>query len=357
MIKLSNSFQSNMKVSIISGIYNVSKFLKQWELKDVIDQTFSDWELLLVDDGSTDESGAICDVFSKKDSRIKVIHKDNGGLGSARNAGLDAAEGEYVWFYDVDDHAELNLLEYCVKEMDVKQLDLMMFGFRAITPDLNLEEDVHLNECLLEGQQQLCEHYLDDILFVKHGNGFAWNKFYRRSFLEKHHLRYENQRIQQDEVFNLKVYPHLERVYLSPKVLYHYYIYGTGNTRSRFIPNRFDIYVSIREHFEELRRQWNISDPRFDDYLNNRFYQCVDQALRYNMFHPICSWTKGEKKERMRCVLSQRYALESIEWKKMNINGIEDKTYFYAYTHHNLMLLSISSKFFNVMRKLKHLFD
>lgn len=346
-----------MKVSIISGIYNVSKFLKQWGLKDIIDQSFKDWELLLVDDGSTDDSWAICDEFAITDSRIKVIHKENGGLGSARNAGLDAAEGEYVWFYDVDDHAELNLLEYCVKEMDAQQLDLMMFGFRAITPDLNLEEDVHLNECLLDGQQQLCEHYLDDILFVKYGNGFAWNKFYRRSFLEKHHLRYENQRIQQDEVFNLKVYPYLERVYLSPKVFYHYYIYGTGNTRSRFIPNRFDIYVSIREHFEELRRQWNITNSRFEDYLQDRFYQSVDQTLRFNIFHPNCPWTKEEKEAEMKRVLNHPYAMESIEWKKKNMKGIEDKVYFYAYTHFNLALLSISSKSFNCMRKLKHHFN
>ena len=346
-----------MKVSIISGIYNVSKFLKQWELKDIIDQSFKDWELLLVDDGSTDDSGFICDEYAKKDSRIKVIHKENGGLGSARNAGLDAAEGEYVWFYDVDDHAELNLLEYCVNEMDAKNLDLMMFGFRAITPDLNLEEDVHLNESLLDGQQQLCEHYLDDILFVKHGNGFAWNKLYRRSFLEKHHLRYENQRIQQDEVFNLKVYPHLERVYLSPKVLYHYYIYGSGNTRSRFIPNRFDIYVSIREHFEELKRQWNISDPRFDDYLNDRFYQSVNQTLRFNMFHPNCPWTKEEKKDEMNRVMEHPYTLDSIKWKQCAGINIEEKIYLKTYKGRDITELSIIAKFFNILhtirRKLK----
>lgn len=343
-----------MKVSIISGIYNVSKFLRQWELKDVINQTFGDWELLLVDDGSTDDSGVICDEFAKKDSRIKVIHKENGGLGSARNAGLDAAEGEYVWFYDVDDHAELNLLEYCVKEMDAKQLDLMMFGFRAITPDFNIEEDVHLNECLLEGQQQLCEHYLDDILFVKHGNGFAWNKFYRRSFLERHHLRFENQRIQQDEVFNLKIYPHLERVYLSPKVLYHYYIYGAGNTRSRFIPNRFEIYVNIRDHFEELRRQWNINEPRFDGYLQDRFYQSVDQSLRFNMFHPNCPWKKEEKKEEMERVMKHKYTIEAIRWKQIVGMRIEDKLYLHAYKCRNEIELKLLCKSFDILRRIKN---
>lgn len=343
-----------MKVSIISGIYNVSKFLKRWELKDVIDQTFRDWELLLVDDGSKDDSGTICDEFAKTDSRIKVIHKENGGLGSARNAGLDAAEGEYVWFYDVDDHAAPNLLEYCVKEMDAQQLDLMMFGFRAITPDLNLEDDVHLYECLLEGQQQLRDHYLDDILFVQYGNGFAWNKFYRKSFLDKHGLRYEDLRIQQDEVFNLKCYRYLERAYLSPKVLYTYYIYEKGNTRSRFIPDRFDIYVSIRDHFEDIGRNWHIDDSRFENYLNRRFYYSIDNALRFNLLHPDCPWSRKEKNNEIKKVMSHPYTQEAMAWAKQNLGGLENRMYLQAYQNKCLCLITLYSSFFSLLRKMKH---
>ena len=342
-----------MKVSIISGIYNVSKFLKQWKVKDIIDQTYTDWELILVDDGSTDESGAICDDLAQSDRRIKVIHKENGGLGSARNAGLDAAEGEYVWFYDVDDHAELNLLEYCVKEMDAQQLDLMMFGFRAITPDLNLEEDVHLNESLLDGQQQLCEHYLDDILFVKYGNGFAWNKFYRRSFLEKHHLRYENQRIQQDEVFNLKVYPHLERVYLSHKVLYHYYIYEKGNTRSRFIPDRFDIYKSVRQHFEDLKIFWGLDDGRLDDYLNRRFYDSVMQCFKFNLTHPDCKWTTDQKRAEMKRINSDALTQQAYAWAEKNHNGFEQRIFRKACQQESLFKIKVYSKLFNILHSIR----
>lgn len=344
-------------VSIISGIYNVSSFLKKWRLKDILGQSFQDWELILVDDGSTDDSGVICDEFAKIDSRIRIVHKENGGLGSARNSGLEVAQGEFVWFFDVDDEVDLQLLDYCVEEIRRRNVDLLIFGVRVITPQYNSSEDIILHERLVESNNQLKNCYLDDILFVKHGNGFVCNKFYRRAFLEKYNLRFGNQRIQQDEVFNLVAYKFLDRAYISPKVLYYYYIYEKGNNRSRFIPNRFEIYVSIREHFDELKEYWDIRDKRLDDYLKSRFYANVDQTLRFNLMHKDCHWSKAEKEAEMKRVLNHPYAMESIEWKKKNMKGIEDKVYFYAYTHFNLALLSISSKSFNCMRKLKHHFN
>ena len=263
------------KISIIVGLYNVASFLKEKQLSCIFNQTCSDWELILVDDGSTDETPALCDRFAEQDKRIKVIHKENGGLGSARNAGMEAATGEYLWFYDVDDEAELNVLESCIQEMDARQTDMMIFGFWAITTYQNLTEEVHFKEKEIRGQEQLRACYLDDLLFVRYGNGFAWNKVYRRSFIEQHQLRYENQRIQQDEVFNLKVYQKVNSIYLSDKLFYHYYIYKVGNTRSRFIPNRFEIYKSIYNHFMDLKKAWQISDERFEDAMQKRFYACL----------------------------------------------------------------------------------
>lgn len=341
-------------ISIIVGIYNVSRFLREKRLSCIFGQTYSDWELILVDDGSTDESGLICDELARQDARIKVIHKDNGGLGSARNVGLDAAQGDFVWFYDVDDEARPNLLEYCVRELEQRDLEMLQFGFKAITLSQDLEEDVHLKECVIVGQNQLREIFLDKVLFVRYGNGFAWNKCYRRSFLEKYHLRFDDLRIQQDEVFNLKIYPLAQRVYLSPEVLYNYYIYEQGNTRSRFIPNRFDIYVSIRNAFEELRKVWSLVDSRLDDYLQKRFYQSVDQTLRFNLQHPDCPWNKEKKGNEMDRVMNHPYTIESMTWAVKNIRDLENMLYLFAYRHRNLALLSVSSSLFTSLRNLKH---
>ncbi|SEA73022.1 Glycosyltransferase involved in cell wall bisynthesis [Xylanibacter ruminicola] len=341
-------------VSIIVGIFNVSRFLREKSLSCIFGQTYNDWELILVDDGSTDDSGQLCDELASSDERIKVVHKENGGLGSARNVGLDAAQGDYVWFYDVDDEAKPNLLEYSVQQMESHELDMLQFSFRAITPSLGVQEDVHLNERMIEGQKQLRDAFLDDILFVRNGNGFAWNKFYRRSFLEKNRLCFENQQIQQDEVFNLKCYHYIERLYLSPVILYDYYIYNTGNNRSRFISNRFDIYVSIREHFETLRKDWSINNSRFENYLQLRFYGCVDQSLRFNMLHPDCPWNRRKKKGEMERVLNHKYTIEAIEWARENVEGFENNIYLNAYRKRSIGLLSFASTFFSGLRKVKH---
>lgn len=343
-----------MKVSIIVGIYNVSSFLEKKQLSCIFAQSYKDWELILVDDGSTDESGRLCDELAHKDNRIKVFHKENGGLGSARNAGLDAAQGEYIWFYDVDDEVDANLLDYCVRQMENRELDMLQFGFKAVTVSQNLEEDVYLKECMVVDQEQLKEIYLDYILFVRYGNGFAWNKFYRRSFLEKHHLRFDDLKIQQDEVFNLKCYPCIERLYLSPEVLYDYYIYDAGNNRSRFIPDRFDIYVSIRDQFEKMRNIWSITDSRFDYYLQKRFYQSIDQTLRFNLLHPDCSWNNKKKYNELHRVSEHPYTQEAVAWAGTNVKDVEEKLYLYAFQKRNLRLLATFASLFKFLRRMKH---
>lgn len=341
------------KISIIVGLYNVASFLKEKQLNCIFNQTFSDWELILVDDGSTDETPALCDRFAEQDKRIKVIHKENGGLGSARNAGMEAATGEYLWFYDVDDEAELNVLESCIQEMDARQTDMMIFGFWAITTYQNLTEEVHFKEKEIRGQEQLRACYLDDLLFVRYGNGFAWNKVYRRSFIEQHQLRYENQRIQQDEVFNLKVYQKVNSIYLSDKLFYHYYIYKVGNTRSRFIPNRFEIYKSIYNHFMDLKKAWQISDERFEDAMQKRFYASISESLLFNLFHKDCPWNKQEKKQELHRIMHDEQVAHTMAYMKKQKIGWEQKLYYAAFSKESLFLISLYRNIFLGLRKIK----
>lgn len=341
------------KISIIVGLYNVASFLKEKQLNCIFNQTCSDWELILVDDGSTDETPVLCDRFAKQDKRVKVVHKENGGLGSARNAGMEVATGEYLWFYDVDDEVELNVLESCIQEMDARQTDMMIFGFWAITTYQNLTEEVHFKENEIRGQEQLRACYLDDLLFVRYGNGFAWNKVYRRCFIEQHQLRYENQRIQQDEVFNLKVYQKVNSIYLSDKLFYHYYIYKVGNTRSRFIPNRFEIYKSIYNHFMDLKKAWQISDERFEDAMQKRFYASISESLLFNLFHKNCPWNKQEKMQELHRIMNDEQVVHTMAYMSKQKMGLEQKLYYSAFIQKSLFLISLYRNLFLGLRKIK----
>lgn len=340
------------KVSVITCLYNVSRFLPEG-LNSLINQTYKNIEILIVDDGSIDNSYSICDSIAKKDSRIKLFKKENGGLGSARNFGLEHATGDFIFFYDVDDTADINMIEICIRKMIKYNFDLLIFSMNIYDQNTQKLDYIPLNRKIINTQEEVKNAFLDDILFVKYGNGYCCNKCYRRTFIEQYQIRFENQRIQQDEVFNLKIYPKIGRMGIIPNRLYNYVIYSTGNTRSRFIPNRFDIYLSIFDHFIELKEVWQIDDPRFMEYLYKRLYSSVSQCLLYNLFHPDCMWNKEEKEKEINKIMSDNRVLQSFSFLKRTKLGIEQHLYLNAFERKSLFLISLYRNIFSFLRRIK----
>ena len=338
-------------VSVVIPIYNVAQHIDKG-LQNILRQDYPNFEIILVDDGSTDNSGALCDAWAEKESCIRVFHKQNEGAGSARNVGILQGKGKYIYFFDIDDEADTDLLSYNVGVMEEKGVDYILFGFRTITPFLNnLQDEVCFEEREIHSNEELKSIYVDIFVLTKHGNGFPWNKFYRRSFLMENNLLFENQRIQQDEVFNLNLYPHLEKAYISSRIYYTYYIYNKGNTRVRFIPDRFDIYVSVREHFEHLLKHWGLNDVRMQQFLDKRFLNGIIQCCVYNLFHRNCTWTHAEKKQEIRRIVEHPYTqlVLSKDWSL----SIESKIYLSCIKHQNVFALQIACKVFNSMHALK----
>lgn len=343
------------KVSIIIGLYNVSSFLKEKRLSCLLNQTYSNLEIILVNDGSTDDTLVICNDLAKKDKRIVIVNKENGGLGSARNAGLDAATGEYIWFYDVDDEAELDLIEKNVRWMQTYQTDLNVFGYYCITPYLHTTEKVRFKERKITDNEFLKSIFIDELLLVPNGNGFAWNKFYRKSFIDKHQIRFGNQRIQQDEVFNLQFYPKLDKVYISSELLYHYYIYNTGNTRSKFIKDRYEIYHSIFMHLKDFASSWKLHDKRLEKYTYQRFYSGIENVILFNTFHPDSGYSLQEKKKEILRILNLASTKECLMFIKQNIPlGLEQRMYLNAYISKSFYQILCLKKVSKLLRDIKH---
>ena len=340
-------------VSVIIPIYNVRSFIERG-LKNVLVQNYPDFEILLSDDGSTDGSYEECQRWASKDSRIRVLHQENKGAGAARNHGIKEAKGEFIYFFDIDDEIYPHLLDYCVRTMNEKEVDFICFGYENVETTYNSKVIVDFPETHITSNSDLRDLYVDQ--FVMKVNGFPWNKFYRKSFLDKHHLRYEDQRIQQDEVFNLNCYRYLEKAYLSPEVLYTYYVYEKGNTRSRFIPNRFDIYKSVREHFEELKDFWSMSDKRLNDYLEKRFYTSVMQCMLFNLNHPNCKWTKQQKKDEMNRIMSDPLTIRSFEYADSHERGLEQRLYRRACRHKSISEIMGSVRLFKILHKIRKSF-
>lgn len=221
------------KISIIVPVYNVEKYLRRC-LDSIVDQTFTDFELLLVDDGSTDQSGKICDEYNEKDARIKVFHKENGGVSTARNLGLDNAIGEYVSFVDSDDWVEPN---YCQTLVDnIGDADIMFF-----------DEIWHYEDgCSpIVSSGSFCSHERNEIekkilqmISNEHNHnyfGYTWNKIFKREIIDSNDIRFvDGLSVSEDEIFTLDYCLNANSMKtLSPSPIYNYMWASMGLTHKR----------------------------------------------------------------------------------------------------------------------------
>lgn len=202
-----------LNVSIIVPIYRVEKYVSKC-IESIINQTYSNWELLLIDDGSPDNSGKICDEYAQKDNRIKVIHKENYGVSSARNSGLDIAQGEYVMFVDSDDWISKDCLEVCVNEIKNNKLDALQFGSISIYKDKEILY-VKNSTKTLSG-----EEYIKNNNF----NVTVWGGIYKKNIIEKFSLRFSTQlKLAEDQIFILSYLKHVNRIKYINKAMYYYF--------------------------------------------------------------------------------------------------------------------------------------
>lgn len=341
-------------VSVIIPIYNVKHFIKRG-LHNVLQQIYQDFEIILSDDGSTDGSYEECQKWAKQDSRIRVLHQENKGAGAARNHGIEVAKGEFIYFFDIDDEISPRLLDYCIGKMNEFNVDFICFGYDNVETTYRNNTKVTFPETIIHSNNELRDIFIDE--FVLKTNGFPWNKFYRKSFLDSHNLRYEDQRIQQDEVFNLKCYHHLSHAYLSPEILYTYYVYEKGNTRSRFIPDRFGIYKSVRKHFIELEDFWNLNDQRLEGYLDERFYNSVLQCMLFNITHAKCPWNRELKKKEMSRIMTDPLTIQSFKWAESNVKSFEQALYRKACKNQSIFQISLYTSIFKILRKIKRILN
>lgn len=163
-----------VKLSVILTVYNVEKYLKRC-IDSIIKQTYKDFELILVDDGSIDNSSKICDKFCKQDKRIKVIHKENGGVSSARNAGLDIAEGDYISFIDSDDYIEVDMFKKLIQIMIENNADIAQCNFKVVCKNEKMIKNKIYKDVKV-GDRYVALNEIIDVPF----SNVVWNKIYKK---------------------------------------------------------------------------------------------------------------------------------------------------------------------------------
>lgn len=210
-----------MKISVIVPVYNTEIYLPEC-LDSLVTQTWSDIEIICVNDGSTDDSAAVLMKYAEKDSRIQVITRENGGLSAARNSGLRVATGEYVCFVDSDDRLKEVACERLAMEILGKQPDLIVFGANTI-PDEAIRQDPWLKSVLTPRDTMFRNGNLNGLLLEPGVRPFVWRNCIRRALLETQHLTFdESIRYGEDTVFQLCLLPACRRVSFISDRLYDY---------------------------------------------------------------------------------------------------------------------------------------
>ena len=226
-----------MKYSVIIPVYNAEKTLRRC-LDSLSGQTFSHAEFLLIDDGSRDSSAAICREYAARDSRFRLISKENGGVSTARNLGLDQARGEFILFVDSDDYVSPDYLSR-LEELDgAGQYDYLLFSYHRFNGD-------RVSACLLPEYASCREQEYAPVLarayYTKHINS-PWNKRYRCSILREHGLRFHTDLpIAEDTLFNLNYLLHIRSYRTCGATLYHVSLENENSLSRKALENRREL--------------------------------------------------------------------------------------------------------------------
>lgn len=206
------------KISVIVPVYNAEKYVAK-SIESLMKQTLKEIEIILVDDGSKDNSGAICDEYAKKDERIIVVHKENGGLADARNAGMKVATGKYIMFLDADDLFETDSCENMYNMIEKTSSDYVIGNYQMTEEDGTRYEKPAFD---IEKYQdfELNKHDFIKSFFVM--NSTAWNKIYRRQFLLDNDITFKVPSPSEDDYFTSLCYIKSNHGYYTSKVMYLY---------------------------------------------------------------------------------------------------------------------------------------
>lgn len=221
-------------VSIVLPVFNVEKYLDR-ALESVVNQTYNNLEIILVDDGSSDASPRMCDEWANRDNRIKVFHKKNEGPGTARNTGIDNASGKYIFFLDSDDCVDVTLVEKCVSSAQKNNSEVVLFSRNNIYDDgtvvkkkINVPSFVFDNEGIIN-------ELLPGLFSYKMGFGVSpWSKMYNLDTIKRLGIRFmsERQTTSEDAYFALELYPKLNAASVIDECLYNYYIRDNSFSRA-----------------------------------------------------------------------------------------------------------------------------
>ena len=245
---------NNPSISVVVAVYQAEKYIKRC-LDSIIAQTFTDFEVLLIDDGSLDSSGMICDDYAARDSRFRVIHKQNEGVSSARQTGLDAAKGEYIIHADPDDWAEPDWLQKMYEKIEEEKADIVICDFERVYKNKKVH---YIQKPRSLKNSEIIKDLLEEKIW-----GSCWNKMVRRNIFIQHNVSFNPKMTLWEDIYVMcLLIAHGAKVTYLPVILYHYDSVINKKSIVRFIPT-YDRIQSFMIFINDLSPM--LSSKEYDD--------------------------------------------------------------------------------------------
>ena len=291
---------SSKLVSIIVPVYNVENYLAEC-LESILAQTYTELEILLVNDGSTDSSSDICLHYAAKDSRIKVINKENGGLSSARNAALQQMTGSFVSFVDSDDTIEVDMIEKLIRAQEDTDADIVVCGYERYD---DATGKIYSREMLKGKWEILTSDSYGDMLYLNPG---VWNKLYRKELFQN--IIFSDVKLSEDIGFFVDIIKNTNKIARVREVLYHYRVRGTSiiNTAKK---EDFQVLVGkLKEQRRKIRDE--VLDEDFQDFVDAVMFLHVGISVTFRL-------TQGDRENTIAYIRETKDILnqEFMRWRK-----------------------------------------
>lgn len=283
--------------SLILPVYNVEKYVKRC-INSLLRQEYTDYEIILVDDGSTDSSGSICDKLADKNNNIFAYHKENGGLSDARNYGMDRAKGNYILFIDSDDWVDEKLLISLHNHLNKSNVDILKFGFQKMQEgnykntffsyfNIGVYDRRQIEETILPytiGPKRL-------FCYEQNACKSVWSHVYSLNFLRENNIRFVSEReiLNEDYLFNLHTLLYAKSLEVTHYILY-YYDYREGSLSKRYITNEFERKLKLHREYKLLLERNGL----FERYETPYYSECVD-GFYACISNECCCWNETSK--------------------------------------------------------------
>lgn len=286
-----------VKVSVIMPVYNSDKYVGN-SIETVLNQSLKEMELILIDDGSTDRSGAICDEYARRDERVVVVHQQNKGLSAARNVGLGLVRGEYIAFADNDDECLPGFLEKNYEVAKRYNADMVKFGRESVIVDT---DDKVYGQSIrnLEERYYTREQILNEYFSLRARNIFSpvWDGLYRSTMVLENNIKFpEELRFgEEDTVFCMLCVRVMQNLVTNPGVYFKHFFRKKHSQSSKFHELTLDKLIYSAEVERKVLDSLETEINRYDYILNNAKFQLIEIFLQ--LYHPDCDYNLTKRKK------------------------------------------------------------